>query len=79
LLYGKYITNENSTTICQSPSIDAPLKDVMKQMIKPISTESGLLIRSDVAQRLMQPKKLSNSSESGDDDQECRSVGKRGH
>ncbi|CAK9882710.1 unnamed protein product [Sphagnum jensenii] len=28
----------------------------MKQMMKPNSTESGLLIRSDVAQRLMQPK-----------------------
>jgi hypothetical protein len=28
----------------------------MKQMIKPKCTESGLLIRSDVGQRLMQPK-----------------------
>jgi hypothetical protein len=28
----------------------------MKQLIKPKATESGLLIRSDVAQRLMQPK-----------------------
>jgi hypothetical protein len=56
LLSGTYITNENSTTRCQSPSIDAPLKDVVKQMIKPKSTESGLLIRSDVAQKLMQLK-----------------------